>query len=230
MMLHGRQEIIRSYQTLQKNNMEIHIEIQSTTFDTQQQTLIIEIQQRLLPKALGGMAYIHMHYILKLQVEPSEDEKWRIVNHSEIHVAQDFLSQMPLVGSFYESTIRNALGQISLAGTSLLEYSGFLDFAPKAVQSTKNTAGNLSMRVVNIASKATEMTTNVIEKTPVPGIMGYIKWGASSLIEKGKGIQISCYSPTCQPGMICYSPTCVRKGYSIMSRESIQDIIKGLFR
>ena len=66
---------------------------------------------------------VNMHFFLKLQLEKlDEDGMYLIVDHSEIHVAQDLISQMPIVGSWYDSTIRNAVGQASMAGTSLLEY------------------------------------------------------------------------------------------------------------
>ena len=67
---------------------------------------------------------VNMHFFLKLQLEPREDDgKFVVVDHCEIHVAQDLISQMPILGSWYDSTIRNAVGQASMAGTSLLEYS-----------------------------------------------------------------------------------------------------------
>jgi hypothetical protein len=63
---------------------------------------------------------ISMHYFMKLQVEESDDGLYRIVDHHETHVTQDLISQMPILGGWYNSTIRNAVGQISLAGTSVM--------------------------------------------------------------------------------------------------------------
>ncbi len=65
---------------------------------------------------------IRMHIILKLQLEQGDDGLYRIVNQSEIPVAQDLISQMPILGGWYDSTIRNAVGQISMAGSAVLEW------------------------------------------------------------------------------------------------------------
>jgi hypothetical protein len=54
-----------------------------------------------------------MHYILKLQLEASDDGLYRIVNHTEIHAAQDMLTQVPVIGGFYENSLRNAIGLIT---------------------------------------------------------------------------------------------------------------------
>lgn len=101
--------------------MDLKVDIGSITFDTQTLTAMAEIKQIIRPKALGGVMSVNMHFFLKLQVEPVGDN-FLIVDHCEIHVAQDLISQMPILGSWYDSTIRNAVGQATMAGTSLLEY------------------------------------------------------------------------------------------------------------
>ncbi|KAJ3337701.1 hypothetical protein HDU91_001400, partial [Kappamyces sp. JEL0680] len=136
MVLQGREEIIRSYATLAKNNMDLIVNISSVTYDKDQQLCMADIEQIMRPKALGGVMSVRMHIILKLQLEQDNDGLYRIVNHQEIPVAQDLISQMPILGGWYDSTIRNAVGQISMAGSAVLEYTGFLDFAPKAVDAT----------------------------------------------------------------------------------------------
>jgi hypothetical protein len=177
---------------------------------------------------------ISMHYFIKLQVEESEDGLYRIVDHHETHVTQDLISQMPILGSWYNTTIRNAMGQFSLAGTNLLEFSGFLEFAPRAVDVTKQTASSISRKIGRISSKVFGIGGDALEKTGVPGLVnglaGYVKWGAASLIEEGKQEKIDCYSPSCIPGTICYSPTCPRgRSYQWISRDAITSVIKGAY-
>ncbi|KAJ3255078.1 hypothetical protein HK103_006621 [Boothiomyces macroporosus] len=232
--LQGREEIIRSYNSLAKNNMELGLNIGSISYDNDQQLIMADVQQLLKPKALGGTISINMHYILKLQLEHSDDGLFRIVDQVEIQVAQDLISQMPIIGSWYDSTIRNAVGQISLAGTSLLDYSGFLDFAPKAVDATKSTAHSIRQGLGSIASKGIKLGGSVVAATGVPsllgGLAGYAKWGAAALIEEGQHQKIDCYSPSCTPGTICYSPTCPRgQAYSYLSKDAITQIVKGAY-
>jgi hypothetical protein len=52
LVLQGREEIIRSYNSLATNNMEIQLNIGSITFDSVQQTCMVDIQQRIRPKVL----------------------------------------------------------------------------------------------------------------------------------------------------------------------------------
>ena len=194
-----------------------------------------DMRQVLRPKALGGVMSINMHYILKLQLECSkEDGLYRIVNHVEIHAAQDMLSQVPILGNFYDHSLRNAVGQISLAGTSLLEYTGLLDLLPAAVAKTKETAASVRNGVGQLANNASGAAGNAFEKTGVNSLFhvaaGYVKWGASALLEEGRGEHVDCYSPTCRPGQTCYSPTCVRgQSYEWLSKDTVSDIIKGAY-
>lgn len=188
----------------------------------------------MLMKALGGVMSIRMHFILKLQLEPSEDGLYRIVDHLEIPVAQDLISQMPILGSWYDQTIRNAVGQISMAGTSVLDYTGFLDFAPRAVDATKSTATSLRSAVGSMASSGIRMGGSALAATGVPtlfyGVTDFVKWGAASLIEESKIEKIDCYSVSCTPGTLCYSPTCPRgQSYAWVSRTVVQDIIRGAY-
>lgn len=190
-----------------------------------------------------------MHIIIKLQLELCDDSLYRIVDHKEIPVAQDFLSQMPILGSWYESTIRNAVGQMSMAGSSMLEYSGFLDFAPKAVETTKSTASSLKNKAGSLVTSATQLGGSALEATGVSsvlryktqgleistnplssGVTGFVKWGAASLIEEGQEIKIDCYSPSCAPGSVCYSPTCPRgQQLRLLSRSTLNDVIRGVY-
>ncbi|KAI8924749.1 hypothetical protein BC831DRAFT_463909, partial [Entophlyctis helioformis] len=238
LVLQGREEIIRSFGSLAASNTDILVRVLTVTYDASQQTCIADVHQVIRPKALGGVISIKMHHILKLQLEPSENGLYRIVDHHEIYVAQDMISQVPIIGGFYDQSLRNAVGQISMAGTSLLDYTGILDFVPAAVQKTVGAASAVRQKAGQIAGSVTHAGGRVIEATGVPSLIGgvvavaadYAKWGAASLIEEGRGDHIDCYSPTCRPGKICYSPTCPRgRSYTWVSSQSIQDIIKGAY-
>lgn len=113
-------------------------------------------------------------------------------------------------------------------------YTGFLDFAPRAVDGVKGGAtvvkqkvGSLSSRIAGLGSSALNYTgvTSLVGST-----LGLARWGASALIEQGKKEKIDCYSISCCPGQLCYSPTCPRNSsYSFLSSEAVQDIIKGVY-
>jgi hypothetical protein len=176
---------------------------------------------------------IQMHFIGKYQLELL-DGKYTIVEHTEIHVAQDLLSQMPIIGSWYDSTIRNAVGQISIAGTNLLDMTGFLDFAPRAVNATKSGVTSIKKTVGGIAARGLSIGSSALSLTGVPSLVSnvknYVQWGASTLMEHGNDAKIQCYSPTCEPGKLCYSPTCPRnQSYQFLSKQALHDIIKGAY-
>ncbi|KAL2914927.1 hypothetical protein HK105_205470 [Polyrhizophydium stewartii] len=238
LVLQGRDEIVRSYAALASNNVDLVVRVETVTYDAPQQTCMADVQQVMHPKALGGIVSVNMHYIIKLQLEAAEDGLMRITSHLEIPVAQDMLSQMPIVGSWYDNSLRNAVGQISIAGTNLLEYTGLLDLVPVAVQKTRQAAGAVRQRAGQLASSATRAGGYALEATGVPSLVGgvvsvaadYAKWGAASLIEEGRGEHIDCYSPTCRPGKLCYSPTCPRgRSHAWLSRGALQDIVKGAY-
>ena len=80
--------------------MNLKAIIDSVTYDPVQQKAMADVEQVLRPKALGGVMTIRMHVILKLQLEKSSDGLLRIVRHNEIFVAQDLISQMPILGNY----------------------------------------------------------------------------------------------------------------------------------
>jgi hypothetical protein len=149
---------------------------------------------------------------------------------------------MPLFGKWYDGGLRTAVGQLSLAGTSLLEHVGLLDLMPNVVQKTKETAEALVAGAGKVKNQAADLGSSALEKTGVKSVYnaasGYIrgatetaKWGACKLMETGKGEKIDCYSLTCEPGKICYSPTCPRgRNISVLSKETFQDILRGVYQ
>ncbi|KAI8907863.1 hypothetical protein EDD86DRAFT_208333 [Gorgonomyces haynaldii] len=214
--------------------MDLFFTVDTVTFDKNSQTVMADVRQVLRPKALGGVMSVNMHYILKLQLEQGDNGLYKIVNHLEIHAAQDMISQVPIIGNFYDQSLRNAVGQISLAGSSLLEYTGVLDMLPKAVEKTKGAASALSRGVGSLASGATGIAGSALERTGVSSLLnyaaGYAKYYGSIMIEEGRGEHVDCYVPTCRPGLLCYSPTCPRgKSYQWMTRDAISDIVKGAY-
>lgn len=100
-----------------------------------------------------------------------------------------------------------------MAGTTLLDYTGVLDFVPAVVDKTRETASKLNSGVRSTANSAVEGAGSVLDNY-FGSYINYAKhklnWSVSSLIEEGRQKKVDCYSMTCQPGRICYSPTCVR--------------------
>ena len=244
MVLHGKQEIITSYKSLITTNMDLNVIIHSVSFDPVQQVVLMDLLQFIRPKALGGLFTISIHQFLKLQLESNQD-LFYIVNHNEVHSAQNFISQMPIVGSWYDGSLREAMGQISMAGSSFMEHVGLLDLVPNVVKRTQETAESVLKSAEHLTNKAVSIGSSALNKTGVSFIMSSmyasaseilkdakqsVKWGASSLLESGRGDSIDCYSSSCSPGQLCYSPTCPRgKTISFVSKSAIQDIIRGMY-
>ena len=156
---------------------------------------------------------MQMHYILKLQLEPTMQDPrlYKIVNHLEIHSTTDMLSQVcfksavcnkliymiqvPIIGGFYSTSIRNAVGQLSLAGTALLDYAGLLDLVPDTVdrvgKTASSTAHSLSARMEQLASLGMATGDRALRYAGLSGLVisysQYIKATASSLLEEGRG-------------------------------------------
>ncbi|KAI8837337.1 hypothetical protein BC829DRAFT_48321 [Chytridium lagenaria] len=210
-------------------------------------TAMVDMVQYSSPKALGGMVPIKIHQILKLQLESSPvlgDAFLVIARHHEVHVAQDYIAQLPILGGFYETGIRSALGQLTLAGSAVLEYTGILDTIPRGVNMVKGAAGAARATVGDIVRGARAMggaaahasgVDRVYEASVNVGgrwageIRGVVGWAADGarttaahLIEEGKGMRVDCYSPTCKPGQVCYSPTCPRGRSLSISVDSFQ--------
>lgn len=185
-----------------------------------------------------------LHHIFKLQLETSDDGLLRVVEHQEIVVAEDMLAQMPLVGNYYQSSLRNAIGQLSLFGAAILDYTGILDLIPAAVQTTKGTAsafkqtaGSLANATKTITNKAIHTGGVVLKATGAQPIVDsmlskateFAKYGLALVIEEGYD-PVRCYSYVCRPGRQCYVPTCPRsRRYEYLSRKAIHDIVKGAY-
>jgi hypothetical protein len=214
MILHGREEIIKSYATLASNNLELIVDIGLVSFDATKQTAMAEITQKICPKALGGMLAPTVKFFLKLQLERHKNGRFYVTDHHEYHITQDLISQVPIVGGLYDHSIRNAVGQISLAGTSLLQNSGFLDYAPTAATRIKDRAVSVKNKVSSITSSVIGIGGSALRVTGVSYIAGGVAnlyWGSSKSEEsRDEKPQPTCYSPTCAKGVLCYSPSCVR--------------------
>jgi hypothetical protein len=157
----------------------------------------------------------------------------------------DMISQMPIVGSWYDGSLRSAMGQISMAGTNILDKTGLLDLVPAIVSKTSETASSVKQNASDLKHMAFDIGSKSLEKTGMQSVFskyyslasGYLKdatdtakWGAASLIENGKGQKVDCYSSTCIPGKVCYSPTCPRgRNVEVLTRESVQNIVRGLY-
>ncbi|KAJ3208228.1 hypothetical protein HDU82_002767 [Entophlyctis luteolus] len=285
LLLNGRDEIIKSYASLVASNMDIDGQINSIQYDpaTQKATLsLIQISQ---PKALGGLIPIRINQTLDLQLEatdPSDPSKLYIVLHTEKHTAQEYLSQLPVLGGFYETQLRSAVGQLTLAGGEVLEKYRVLDAVPVAVDKAKSAVENATQRanetVISVtriaastkdtaigmaastASKASEWTSSTAKATGLTSLLdSTVTWiqiargtvtdivsttketaqmigstakdVAATWIEEGKGVTVSCYSPTCKPGQVCYAPTCARgRTLSVsLTVDNFQSIVRGMY-
>ena len=196
MILNGRDEIIRSYEVLISANIDMAVEVNTITYDSASLIAMVDLFHFSNPKALGGLVPLKIHQILKLQLEAvdvppvsalykstttlsdstletktkNSKRKLVVVNHNEIHVAQTHLSQLPVVGNLYDTGIRSALGQLTLAGGGILEYTGVLDIVPWAVSKVgraAHVAGEAAGAVVG-GAKAT------VRATGVPSLVGRV--------------------------------------------------------
>ncbi|KAJ3409480.1 hypothetical protein HDV05_004424 [Chytridiales sp. JEL 0842] len=245
MILNGKEEIKRSYEALLASNVDLKLHIDTITYDADSQTAMVDMTQISLPKAFGGLVPLKIHQILKLQLEDSlinPAEHLVIAQHHEIHVAQDYLAQLPIVGRFYDNGLRSALGQITLAGSGLLSATGVLDLVPWAVKkvgSARTKAGEMVGAVVNASGVPTLMeAVGEVGGRWVSTAKEAVEWAAegakgtaAALIEEGRGVHVDCYSPTCKPGQVCYSPTCLR-GKTLttkLSVDNMQSIIRGMY-
>ncbi|KAJ3204472.1 hypothetical protein HDU82_005804 [Entophlyctis luteolus] len=153
-LLNGRDEIVKSYASLIAANLDIDGQINSIQYDpaTQKATLsLIQISQ---PKALGGLIPVRINQTLELQLEatdPTDRSKLYIVLHTEKHTAQEYLSQLPVLGDFYETQLRSAVGQLTLAGGEVLEKYHVLDAVPVAVDKAKSAVESASSVSLTVA-------------------------------------------------------------------------------
>ncbi|KAJ3131947.1 hypothetical protein HK100_005859 [Physocladia obscura] len=136
LLLNGRDEIIKSYASLVASNLDLDGQVDAIEYDPATQHATISLVQISQPKALGGLIPIRINQTLDLQLEatdPADPSKLYIVSHTEKHTAQEYLSHIPLVGGFYETQLRSAVGQLTLVGGEVLEKYGVLDAVPAAV-------------------------------------------------------------------------------------------------
>jgi hypothetical protein len=189
LILTGREEIIQSYRHFIDSCIDLEAEINSATFDDDQQLGILDMTIVYKPKVLGGIS-IKLHQMLQLQLEETNG-CYLIVKQTEILLGQDLLSQVPLIGSWYESGLRQAMGQLSMASSHLLNKSGILDLVPFAVH------------------KGVQLKEQLVEKgmrlkNSVMGVLPSSKTGVASG-------SMACYSPTCSVSLgKCYSISCLK--------------------
>ena len=90
---------------------------------------------------------------------------------------------MPIVGGWYDGSLRSAMGQISLAGTNILDKTGLLDLVPSIVSKTSETASAVRQNASELKDLAFDIGSKSLEKTGVQSIFskyyslasGYIK-------------------------------------------------------
>ncbi|KAJ3082425.1 hypothetical protein HK102_001707 [Quaeritorhiza haematococci] len=243
MILNSRHEILVSFQGLASQNTEISSEIDAITYDESNQTAMADLNITINPKALGGLLPIRIHQIIKLALEPGDgpidSHRLFVVRHDEVHVTQKYISQVPIVGSWYDGTIRQAMGKLAVTGSVLLDATGILDWVPVAVETAAGAARTARDIASDAAGNVMEYGSHALSASGVTsllhtvgGVVSTVMWNAytttetalqyaggltesarvkaAGLVEEGKGLKVHCYSPTCTPGKQCYAPTCVR--------------------
>ncbi|KAJ3038134.1 hypothetical protein HDU99_010328, partial [Rhizoclosmatium hyalinum] len=106
LLLNGREDIIKSYNSLISSNLDLDGAITSVVYDPSTQKATVQLTQISQPKALGGLVPIRINQTIDLQLEATgSDGKLYIVSHEEKHIAQEYLSHLPVVGGFYETQL-----------------------------------------------------------------------------------------------------------------------------
>ena len=160
----------------------------------------------------------------------------KVASHSEMHATHDHLAQIPLVGGA-TSTLRSTLGILSNAGSHLLASTGILDMVPRALLTVRNgyvdASLNINSNITTTARSLSTLTSSCLAYTGVTPYMTsgikYVRGVGDALIEDGRQLRVTCYSPTCVPGTLCYSPTCIRGTTSWISTTSLRDAVKGVY-
>lgn len=157
----------------------------------------MDLQEVINPKALGGILPIKIHQVIKLQLESSAasggtlDSRYLyITDHHEVHTVQEYISRIPVVGSWYDGSIREAMGskfesfffttagtpylssfiphfstELMLTGSSLLDATGIMDYVPGVVSSALGVASSAATRVGEVAEGALAVTHRAADAT-----------------------------------------------------------------
>ncbi|KAJ3282154.1 hypothetical protein HK104_011063 [Borealophlyctis nickersoniae] len=144
--------------TYQKRKCSYPIPSQIPAYDSTSQIATIDLRESLTPKVLGGLTSIPIHQILQLQLEVTDPIEFpnlmRVVHQREIHIAQDMLSQVPYLGSFYDGTLRTAIGHAVTTGATIVNAVGVLDLVPVVTRTAKGAVEAAGEKAVNVASAA----------------------------------------------------------------------------
>ncbi|KAJ3387025.1 hypothetical protein HDU92_002170 [Lobulomyces angularis] len=167
MILATRTEIVSLFQSLSKQNTELAAEISSIVYDPVQQIATVDLYETINPKALGGLLPVKIHQIIKLQLErsdePGKQKLLFITDHNETHRAQEYISRVPILGSWYDGSIREAMGKIVLTSSSIIDATGILDYVPSYVDSAIKAAYKASDKVSGIAGEAVGQVKWVVD-------------------------------------------------------------------
>ncbi|KAJ3239440.1 hypothetical protein HDU78_002829 [Chytriomyces hyalinus] len=167
LLLNGRDEIIKSYTSLIVSNMDLDGQIDSVVYDPATQKATVQLVQLSQPKALGGLVPLKIHQTLDLQFEATDTSAPKllyIVSHNEVHISQEYLSNLPVLGGFYETPLRSAIGQLTLAGGEVLEKYKVLDAVPVAVEKAKSTVESATKSINQTTRSATLMANETVSK------------------------------------------------------------------
>jgi len=169
MILSTRKEIESLFSSLANQNTELAAAIDSIAYDSVQQIATVNLQETINMKALGGLLPIKIHQVIKLQLETSDDVEKGVslfvTDHKEQHFAQEYISRVPIIGSWYDSTIREAMGKIVLTGSSIIDATGVLNYVPSYVESAIRAAVATRSTVAGVAGEAYAVGHSFIDST-----------------------------------------------------------------
>jgi hypothetical protein len=246
LMLLNRKDIAQLFSTMAVQASHMSMEIVSMDYLPQTQTAVAYMKLSFAPKAIGGLVSLRIHQTVHLQLEYNDERLLVITDHKELHTAEEFLSHLPLVGQFYDQSVRSAVGQLALYGGSLLNSSGVSDWVPPAFNWTRNVLGNmaaltrssayllglqhvlegaeqLGQSMVDSAVNVSEVAVSKTKEFTHSALIRTAMW-----VEDNDGFEIQCYVPSCEPGLKCYSPSCPRSRpfAGLSSRDLIRTFYK----
>ncbi len=227
LMLLNKKDIAQLFATMALQSCQISMELVSMDYLSDTQTAVAYMKLSFAPKAIGGLISLRIHQTVHLQLEYNDEQMLVITHHKELH-HEEFLSDLPLVGQFYNDSLRSAVGQLALYGGSLLTSSGVSEWVPPALNWTRNVLGNvaeltrssasmlglqnvlkgaeqLGQSVVDSAVNISEVAVSKTKELTQLAIIRTALW-----VEESDGVCIQCYVPSCEPGLKCYSPICPR--------------------
>ena len=262
LILQGIEEVKNGFDHFVDQSTDISISVKSVLYSFEKQLVGVKLDICFRPKALGGLLPVRISQTLKLQLEyndpeePMDKSKLIIVEHQEVHKAEEILSQVPIIGQVYDQPFRTTMGKIALTSGSLMSSTRVMDVVPAAVDTAALAAKYTRSSIFNITSSALNVTRSVCYIIGLSSVIKSAETLATSVyqqvtdmtestmnqarhianrarsktatwVEESKNIEIDCYSTSCAPGFQCYSPTCYRN--QRMGGLNAKDMVRAFY-